>query len=482
MKKHLRRSFLVLVSLLLLATAAFAGDRINPVIDPADGYYCVREITGGCDENGNLIPSDHNFATTYQYEFSADGTVKKRTESEPVGDDITRDIVMAYTYDEQGRCTKESESCPEAGWEYVSEYTYDAENQIRSHRWTYIINGVVDYDVLSEYTYDAHGNVLTVKSQYLNFEDDPEISTYEYTYDDAGRMTSMKEILGGGYEYTTTYDYQETDEGLVVTEERIGGTTVYIYDLEGRLTKFSYKCYTYDSATDTCSDEVNQTIDVAYFYDEYGNCIKEIYDFWYLGDEPFQYVTCYEFETYAELTGVVENPFTDVRTNKFYYEPVLWAVEKGITQGDGSSNTFNPDGECTRGQVVTFLWRAAGEPEPNTTEHSFTDVKEGKYYYKAMLWAVEKGITNGLTATTFGPDEKCSRAEFVTFLWRAEQKPAAQGSTSFTDTEANRFYTDAVVWAAENNITNGDGSDTIFNPTGECSRGQVVTFLYRAYH
>ena len=173
------------------------------------------------------------------------------------------------------------------------------------------------------------------------------------------------------------------------------------------------------------------------------------------------------------------NPFLDVNENHFFHESVLWALENGITNGiDGSH--FGPMGVCNRAQVVTFLWRAAGSPEPATTEHPFTDVAAGSFYEKAVLWALEMGITNGLTADTFGPNAVCNRAQVVTFLWRAnDSREPGLAENPFTDVAADSFYEKAVLWALENGVTTG-ASATTFNPGGECLRAQVVTFLYRA--
>ena len=171
------------------------------------------------------------------------------------------------------------------------------------------------------------------------------------------------------------------------------------------------------------------------------------------------------------------NPFVDVPVDSFYLDSVLWAVEKGITTGT-SSVTFSPDEPCVRAQAVTFLWRAAGCPEPETTVNPFLDVTEEDFYYKAVLWAREKGITNGVDATHFGPMLQCNRAQIVTFLWRAEGSPAAEGSHPFTDVEAGSFYEQAVLWASSNGIANGLTATT-FGPNAVCNRAQIVTFLYR---
>ena len=172
--------------------------------------------------------------------------------------------------------------------------------------------------------------------------------------------------------------------------------------------------------------------------------------------------------------------FEDVQTEKaFYYEPVYWAVENKVTNGIDEDH-FGPNEGCTRGQVVTFLWRAAGCPEPESEKTTFTDVKQTAFYYKAVLWAVENKITNGMTETTFAPDATCTRGQIVTFLWRAAGSPEPEKTDNpFSDVKAGAFYYKAVLWAVENGITKGV-SDTLFAPDQTCTRGQVVTFLYRA--
>ena len=175
-----------------------------------------------------------------------------------------------------------------------------------------------------------------------------------------------------------------------------------------------------------------------------------------------------------------EVPFTDVRMEDYYYVPVLWAVTEGITAGT-SATTFSPDDSCTRAQVVTFLWRAFGQPEPTTTENPFTDVKPGDYYYKAVLWAMENGITAGTSAGKFSPEDGCTRAQVVTFLWRACGKPEYDPySMGFADVAEDAYYHDAVRWAAQYQITSGVNS-THFAPEDICSRAQIVTFLFRTF-
>ena len=172
-------------------------------------------------------------------------------------------------------------------------------------------------------------------------------------------------------------------------------------------------------------------------------------------------------------TGV----FVDVATGSYYEDAVDWAVENGITQGTDDTH-FSPDGICTRAQAVTFLWRAAGSPKPETRTMPFTDVPVGSYYYDAVLWAVENGITKGTSDTTFSPNMTCTRAQIVAFLWRSEKSPAAGTANPFADVKSTAYYAGAVLWAVKENITKGTTSTT-FSPNADCTRAQIVTFLWR---
>lgn len=169
--------------------------------------------------------------------------------------------------------------------------------------------------------------------------------------------------------------------------------------------------------------------------------------------------------------------FADVDSESYYAGAVAWAVTEEITTGT-TSTTFSPDDTCTRAQAVTFLWRANGSPEPTATENPFEDVAEGEYYFKAVLWAVEKGITTGASATTFDPDGTCTRGQIVAFQYRAAGSPETEGENIFTDVADDAYYAAAVLWAAKENITTG-ATETTFAPAGNCTRGQIVTFLFR---
>ena len=184
---------------------------------------------------------------------------------------------------------------------------------------------------------------------------------------------------------------------------------------------------------------------------------------------------------YAKWTqngGTAQNPFVDVKEGAYYYDAVLWAVEQKITSGT-SATTFSPDASCTRAQMVTFLWRAAGSPKVENGKNPFADVKADAYYYDAVLWAVEKGVTSGTSATTFSPDATVTRGQTVTFLHRNAGSPEVSGTMPFTDVEADAYYAKAVQWAVQQKITTGT-SETTFSPMSDCTRGQIVTFLYRA--
>ncbi len=182
-------------------------------------------------------------------------------------------------------------------------------------------------------------------------------------------------------------------------------------------------------------------------------------------------------ETEAVINGNMK--FVDVPSNKWFSDAVVWAVDHdpAITEGKDETH-FVPNGECTRGEVVTFLWRANGCPKAEKAENPFKDVEKGRFYYDAVLWAVEKGIAKGITEDTFEPNTVCTRAHVVTFLCRAEDGKPTKTENPFKDVEAGRFYTDAVLWAVENEITEGVGDD-LFAPDSTCTRAMVVTFLYR---
>lgn len=176
--------------------------------------------------------------------------------------------------------------------------------------------------------------------------------------------------------------------------------------------------------------------------------------------------------------GATQNPFVDVKQGDYYYDAVQWAVGKKITSGT-SATTFTPDGICTRAQTVTFLWRSQGSPKAAGAENPFTDVSKDAYYYDAVLWAVEQGITNGTSAATFSPDATVTRGQTAAFLWRVAKQPQVdQTANPFADVTQDAYYYNAVLWAVAKEITNGTSSTT-FSPDQGCTRAQIVTFLLR---
>ena len=205
------------------------------------------------------------------------------------------------------------------------------------------------------------------------------------------------------------------------------------------------------------------------------------FDGWYSNSDLTIKVTSIKLTSnttiYAKWTAKSDMSFTDVADKAYYRDAVEWAVKNGITKGT-TATTFSPNATCTRAQAVTFLWRAAGSPKPETRAMPFTDVPVGSYYYDAVLWAVENGITKGTSDTTFSPNMTCSRAQIVAFLWRSEKSPAAGTANPFADVKSTAYYADAVLWAVKENITKGTTSTT-FSPDADCTRAQIVTFLWR---
>ena len=275
-----------------------------------------------------------------------------------------------------------------------------------------------------------------------------------------------------GYSSNYTIDYVTFDQSAV---SAVNEGSLYTY----------YNGYNYGGSVKTtdkfyysATASQNALSDVAFLASRYAKTGETVYI-------PFTIYARYGTTGTGtrQLTGTVAIKigqtmnFIDVKTTDYFYNSVKWAVGKNITNGT-SSTTFSPYKSCTRAEIVTFLWRAAGSPEPKAMS-SFTDVPASAYYAKAVAWAVENGITNGMTETTFAPNATCTRGQSVTFLHRV-LKGTASGSTNFTDVKSDTFYADAINWAVANNVTNGT-SNTTFSPNADCTRAEIVTFLYRAY-
>ena len=263
--------------------------------------------------------------------------------------------------------------------------------------------------------------------------------------------------------------YYFTFEGLggyIANAEKITGAPLkaeaktYVADKLAALQQELYKDF-------VTTDELAKASDARALATENGKAMAEKAH--KLGVELVEYIT--------KDDALEPGHFTDVKAGAYYEDAVKWAVDKAVTSGK-TVTTFAPNESCTRAQAVTFLWRAAGSPEPTASEMAFTDVKADSYYYKAVLWAVENGITSGMSDTLFAPNATCSRSQIVTFLYRMEKSPEATAENPFTDVKAGAFYESAVLWAVENGVTTG-ATATTFDPAGDCTRGQIVTFLYR---
>lgn len=338
-------------------------------------------------------------------------------------------------------------------------------------------------------------NILTLEDTAENAY----VIGYDFCYDYERPANTERNAIKRGNLARDTYWMEYCSEGAAVYAGNLeqlsasaGKITVkgWAYDPEDPAAAMEMRIYVNGKLTASCvADKVRSDIHSAHGCGE-NHGFELTFDSG-LSDTMTATVKVYAVNPY-EMTGkyqvtgspknvlvvVGNNPFTDVRKSDFFYEPVLWAVSKGITTGT-SETMFSPNAVCTRAQAVTFLWRANGCPDPTGNANPFADVKQGEYYYKAVLWAVEKGITTGTSSNTFSPDATVTRSQFVTFLWRTAGKPASGAGNSFTDVMGDAYYANAVLWAVEKGITNGTG-DGKFSPDASCTRGQVVTFLYRS--
>ena len=419
--------------------------------------------------------------TLYTYDTNGVLTQEDRWGRDSAADEFDWHAQFLYSYNPQGDVTRSTfiqNSSTSVIYDY--EYTYKAQYTKRAVYET-LVNVAPDakgYNGFHETYYDVAGNVLKV----LHYDARDQLkSGQEYAYDSHGNQISE-----------TSYAYNSSGEVTGTSQ------TLYEYDAENRLTREydpdhpdeEWRTYTYNENGQLVKTEYSWPIGVddgsvypftiEYTYDEHGNLVMEtttIHSRY--RENPFVIHTSilrvvYEYQAY-EIP--VPPPFEDVEPNGYYRDAVEWAVENGVTTGT-SKTTFSPNKACTRAEAVTFLWRAAGSPEPKSTSNPFADVHESDYFYKPVLWAVEQGIANGMDLTHFGPDVPCTRAHVVTFLWRSHNQPAAGTSNPFSDVHANEYYTDAVLWAVKNEITNGMDA-THFGPDSPCIRGQIVTFLYR---
>ena len=450
MNKLLKRVLMLGTLVVCLATAAWAGnvemDYLDgnmacDVIYAAEGYYMASQ------EYSNTWATYPDSKVTYNFYFDNDGAMTWGHSTSSLGTATYRN-----DYDADGNLIKTVTTSNEDGVELSWEtFTYDANGLLtQSHFYNSYKGGSAVEDNTYYYTYGD--NKITVKEETSNpYGND--VVNYVYTLDESGNIVSC--------------DYQATDEDY-------SGTVTYTYDAKGNLTGLQYGdagkfVFEYNDK-DLCikktyvTDEGSENV-TTYEYDEHGNVLKEV------ENNYSTYTLTYE----AIPQGGSKSSFSDVSAKEYYNAPVIWATETKITKGTGAT-TFSPGKACTRAQLVTFLWRAAGEPEPTSKTNPFTDVVENDYY-KAILWAVEKGITKGVAPGKFAPDATCTRAQIVTFIYRAAGEPEVTGTNPFTDVVKNDYY-DAILWAVENGITKGVAENK-FAPNKTCTRAEGVTFLYR---
>ena len=319
------------------------------------------------------------------------------------------------------------------------------------------------------------------------------------TFDPAGMVVtatysnnSTKDLTAADYTYTPTTALALTDGIITVSYTDPVGEATFTAGLPITVAERSSSGGGGGVSTYTLTFNTNGGFAISSVSKSSGTTVdlvnykptKTGYDFagWYSDNALTAKVTSVKLTknttVYAKWTAKnPDMPFVDVPGDAYYKEAVEWAVKEGITSGT-TATTFDPNGICTRAQAVTFLWRANGEPEPTSTSCSFTDVDTDAYYYKAVLWATEKGIVKGTSTTTFSPNDNCTRAQIVTLQYRTAGSPAAGTVNPFTDVSADAYYANAVLWAVKEGITQGTTATT-FSPDNNCTRAQIVTFLYR---
>ena len=457
--------FALTLSLLLIplnVKKAHAFDWIDPPYPgAADGWY---ETKSGKYQlyQGEYLPVWPESST--EYELNDAGQVIKATET--YGEDAESTSITYYEYDSEGR---------------VSRYYSDGDTDRQNYQYVYDYKD--DGTIVTTETWDwenSEGETQTRKIVRTHFPSVSDMGWYmgewHCTFDSKGRL--VHRWTDSGSDWTCTYEEDaqgRTVKGTIVLDHA-GFERVYTYNDDGGWTMRESSKTGYEEFTFNKNGQLIQYVNAYgegpmafnYTYDKAGNNISIESDMmrW-----AFEYV---ELPKPAD-PGV---SFEDVPDNAYFAEPVKWAVENGITNGLGKTR-FGPDETCTRGQMVTFLWRAAGEPEPTITENPFVDVKEKDYYYKAVLWALEKKITEGTSKNTFSPNNNVLREQTVTFLWRSAGQPAEGSDNPFVDVPEGAYYTKAVLWAVKNDITKGMEAE-LFGVGVKCTRAQIVTFLYRA--
>ena len=461
MKKVLFSLMLIAALSAVLCVGAFAFDWMNPP-EPgaAEGYVCTKSEWS----SSGILPGHRTTESSYTYDQY--GRIATRTDviKDTEMPELNATEVYQYKWDDQNRLdsTVRSDgnhlmlySYNTDGTHYVTYSWIDEDGQHNSNVRTY--DPCEDWYWFGKwhFDYDHEGNTVA------RWTDDGEKWIYENYYDESGWL--YKVVMTDAHKVQQTKLLEKLDRGgYRVTWSSTTGAEIFTYDASGRLVQYE--------------DQYSDAPVWEYFYDANGNNISRS-----LNDGSAKMTYTYQ----QGKTNSAPN-FTDVKQSDYFYDAVDWAVKKGVTNGT-SATTFSPNQACTRAQAVTFLWRAAGSPEPHTVNSPFTDVQNpGAYYFKAVLWATDQKITNGMGNGRFGVDAPCTRAQIVTFLWRMHGSPKVNLSGAipgdipvpFSDVPPNAYYFDAVWWAVGKKVTQGTGKTT-FSPDDDCTRAQIVTFLYR---
>lgn len=348
--------------------------------------------------------------------------------------------------------------------------------------WMYTVNGGNPPDKALNQYYLSEGDVLRFyymadeKAQaVLHFESNRGTSYKDETYDIGTVVKLDKKPVRSGYQFNGWY----SDKGLTkkITSVTMSEDTTVYAGWTQEVKKYTVTWKNEDGTVlETDTSVVHGTMPVY-------NGAKPVkaadmnHTYTFKGWTPKIAPVTGNVTYTAVFTSTLKHHFKDVSTENYYYEPVLWAMENNITAGV-SDDRFGPDQPCTRGQIMTFLWASAGKPEPKSTKNPFIDVEAGDYYYKAVLWAVENKITSGVSANRFGPNQTCTRAQAMTFLWASAGKPSVTIKNEFNDVSTDDYYAKAVEWAVQGGVTAGVGANR-FGPDQTCKRAQIITFLFK---
>ncbi len=447
---------LILVLAAGLCVSASAFDVLSPP-EPgaADGFV---EVSSDWSST-NILAGHHT--TKSSYTFDKNGRILTRTDVR-TDDNMpgqTTTETYNYTYDEQGRLA----STARADGNHLMLYTYNADG---THYLTYSWTDDDGQHHSSERTYDPCEGWYWFGKWYFRFDsygntvrrwnDNGVTWTYDNQKFDGNRVRYAVMTDEHGVQMVKSREYYQNGDYKITWESKTG-SEVFTYSKDGKLLMYE--------------DKYSGGPYWEYKYDSDGNCISRT-----LSDGTAKMK--YDYQKIPVMLSVTD--FTDVKKGDYFYDAVDWAVKEEITKGT-SETTFSPAEGCTRAQAVTFLWRSQHCPEPKTAHSPFADVQDsGAYYYKAVLWAAENGITSGTTSNSFSPNETCTRAQIVTFLWRLHGKPDVGGGSAvhFQDVRSSDYFYGAVLWASASGVTKGTGADT-FSPMKTCTRAEIVTFLNR---